>query len=78
MFETSDFKIDEHGIDFKKNYQFSKHIDYREISLIKIKKGYNTKNWFTSFIIGLFVLIVSIYWCLALAFRYKSNIFNWL
>ena len=64
MFETSDFKINEHGIDLKKNYQIYKHIDFREIIQIEIKKGFLVKNWLFSLTIGTLMIIVTSIWCI--------------
>jgi hypothetical protein len=55
MFDTSKIKINEHGIDLKKNYQVVSHIDYREIKKVEFFKGHLIKNWILILIIGLII-----------------------
>lgn len=64
MFETSEFNINEHGIDLKKNYQIFKHIDYKEITLIEIKNGFLIRNWMLSLSVGIIVFISASIWCI--------------
>ncbi len=59
MFETSDIKINEHGIDLIKNFQIYKHVDYAEILQIEIRKGHYVKNWILSFTIGITIFLIS-------------------
>lgn len=58
IFTTQDLSISYHGIDIIKNGLIHKHIDYREISFVEIKKGKIIKNWFVVTILGIAISLL--------------------
>lgn len=57
-FSTKDFTLGYHGIDIFKNGILHKHIDFREIKFIEIKKGRSVKNWLVVTILGVAISIL--------------------
>ena len=62
MLESQHIKIDEHGISLIKNYLVYKHIDFREVKKVVIKKGRLMNNWLISLIFSASMTFFALIW----------------
>lgn len=79
MFESPYIKINEHGIDMKRNYQLIEHIEYSEVNTIMFKKGHLINNWILSLILSILLTGFSFIWGLksTTTFETHSLLYPW-
>jgi hypothetical protein len=59
--QTPYIKIDELGIDLIKNYQVYRHLEYREINQIEMKRGHLIRNWWIPLTLGILTIIGALF-----------------